>query len=503
MDQKASEDYGISVRSLMETAGQRVFEEVKRTISAEGTLTVLCGKGNNGGDGFVVARLAHQAGYSVDCLVACKESDLGREPRFQAGQTKEAGVPLSFAGDPLYDSKLINLSSRDLLVDALLGTGAAGEVRGPIQVAIQSINRSGTPVLSIDIPSGVHCDTGEELGESVWATKTVTLALPKPFLFQGTGQEHSGQWDIAHIGFPSELLEEPSEAQLLDMEWVANVIPQRLRASHKGDNGHVLIIAGSAEMPGAAVMSAKAALRSGAGLFTVAAIPQVCEIVAHHLPECIFLPLPEAMGGIDVEASEYLLEQQDRFDSALFGPGLSQRPEVQTFLGRVWQDWELPSVIDADALNAVAKGIALPRSECVLTPHPGEMSRLLKASIAEVQSDRFSTVSQATEQFGKCVLLKGLYSMVGDRSQPISVNRTGNPGMATGGMGDILGGVIATLLGQTLPSYHAAAAAMYWHGLAGDICAKEIGTIGYSAMDVANALPHARAKIVASCEYEA
>lgn len=245
-------------------------------------------------------------------------------------------------------------------------------------------------------------------------------------------------------------------------------------------------------------MAAKSALRGGAGLVTVASTPYVCQIVASQVPECIFLPIPEIGPG----AVEFLLENESRFDAALIGPGLTQSDTTLELLATLWKDWKLPSVIDADALNAVAKGVALPKTDCVLTPHPGEMSRLLHASIAEIQADRFATVRDAVEKLDACVLLKGMYSIVGEQGQPMAVNRTGNPGMASGGMGDILGGLIATLLAQSVPTYHAASCGMYWHGLAGDICAEEIGPIGYSAMDVANALPKARAKIVSSCNYE-
>lgn len=498
MDRRATDDYGIPVSDLMAKAGQAVFEEIQRLLPDGGRITFLCGKGNNGGDGFVAAKLAHEASYHVDCLAACEDSDLKGDPRAQMEAARNAGVAIHFVSEPRYRRRTDCLGSRDLVVDAMLGTGAGGEVRGPILDAIQAINKSGTPVLAVDVPSGIHCDTGEELGESIWALKTVTLALPKPFLFQGTGLEHAGHWDVADIGFPEDLLLEPSDAQLLDIEWVANMIPERLRASHKGDNGHVLIVAGSPSMPGAAVLAAKAAIRGGAGLVTVASDPYVCQIVAHHVPECIFLPLPQ----IGTSTAEILLEQESRFDSTLFGPGLSQGDSVLDFLASLWKDWQLTSVIDADALNAVSKGVSLPNSECVLTPHPGEMSRLLEASIAEIQSDRFATVHQAVEKLKKCVLLKGSHSIVGEQDQPLAVNRTGNPGMASGGMGDVLGGLIATLLAQSVPTYHAAASGMYWHGLAGDICAQEIGPIGYSAMDVANALPKARAKIVSSCNYE-
>lgn len=502
MDRRAASDHGIPLGKLMVQAGSEVFGEIKELLPRGGRIAFLCGKGNNGGDGLVAARLAVLGGYGCECLVACSEPELMGEPRIQIEAAREANVPILFLTDAAYDATLQRLSGYDLVVDALLGTGANGEIRGAILQAIQAINRSGAPVLAVDVPSGIQCDTGEELGESVWATRTITFGLPKPFLFQGTGLEHSGEWTVAPIGLPEDLLQESTGAELLDIEWVANVIPARLRASHKGDNGHVLIVAGSQSMPGAAVMAARSALRSGAGLVTVAAIPYVCQIVASHVPECVFLPLPEYSGAIDQAAAELILDNEDRYDAALIGPGISQEDSVHIFLRALLTGWTTPSVIDADAINAVANGADLPNIDCVLTPHPGEMGRLLQASVAEVQSDRFATVRQATAQYRQCILLKGPYSIVGEENRPLAVNATGNSGMATGGMGDVLGGVIATLLAQSIPPYHAAAAGMFWHGLAADICAEKIAPIGYSAIDVANALPQARAKIVSSCNYE-
>ncbi|MFY9234590.1 MAG: NAD(P)H-hydrate dehydratase [Fimbriimonadaceae bacterium] len=500
IDRIATDEYGIPAATLMERAGIAVFEAVREAVPRSGRITVACGKGNNGGDGLVVARLAKEHGYEVDCLIAAEEGCLGIDAQFQLDQAKNAGVAPIFYGDRQWDRKAECFCSRDLIVDALLGTGASGEVKGPAKEAIQAINRSGVPVISVDIPSGIHCDTGDELSESIWAMRTVTFGFPKPCLFQGIGLEHAGYWSVADIGYPLELVEQPSEAKLVDLEWVINLLPERLKSSHKGENGSILIVAGSRRMRGAAVMAAKSALRSGAGLITVAGIEAVCEAVASRIPEALMLPLPEVDGVISPEGASLVIERQSSYQGALFGPGMTHDEPVREFLSRVWEVWKTPSCIDADALNAISHGLSLPDADCVLTPHPGEMSRLLKCSIAEVQSNRFEAVRQAVERFEKTILLKGPFSIVGEQSQPLHVNCTGNPGMASGGMGDVLGGIIATLLAQDLPGYYAASAGMFWHGMSGDMCAAEIGPIGYSASDVADALPRARATIVESCE---
>jgi NAD(P)H-hydrate epimerase len=235
-------------------------------------------------------------------------------------------------------------------------------------------------------------------------------------------------------------------------------------------------------------------------LVTVAAIPEVCAAVSVSVPEATLLPLLETNGVVDPDSAQIVLDHRSRYQSALFGPGLTHEIPVLDFLSRVWREWDRPCVIDADALTAVSQGVSLPSSECVLTPHPGEMSRLLHTSTAEIQSDRFRTVSQAIDQFGQCVLLKGPYTIIGERGQPMVVNSSGNPGMASAGMGDVLGGIIATLLAQDLPPYYAASCGVYWHGMSGDICATEIGPIGYSAGDVSDALAKARCRIVSTCQ---
>ncbi len=501
MDRCAPE-YGISVRQLMDRAGLAVFQALQEMVAPKSHIVFVCGKGNNGGDGLVAAALSAKSGYTVDCLIVANEGELSPLAAESLEHARASEVNFCFLGSVEFETRLENLSEADLVVDALLGTGVSGDVRDPALTAIRAINKSGAPVLAVDIPSGIETDTGDEQGESVWASRTVTFGLPKPGFFQNQGLEHSGSWSVADIGFPPELLNEPSEAKLLDCGWAANVLPSRLRSSHKGDNGSVLIVAGSKAMPGAASMAAQSALRSGAGLVTLASVESVCRAVSARIPECILLPLSEEGGFIAPSAARVLLESQKRYDAGVVGPGMGQSEATLELLRLLWSDWKLPSVIDADALNAVAKGVPLPGTECVLTPHPVEMGRLLQASAAEIQADRFTAVKRASERFDKCVLLKGPYSLVREDDQPTLVNRSGNAGMATGGMGDVLTGVIATLMGQSVPAYYAAGLGMYWHGLAADICAEEIGMVGYKATEVADALPKARAKIVSSCDYE-
>jgi NAD(P)H-hydrate epimerase len=489
------DQFGLPSMILMERAGQAVFDAMKLLLPEGGVIVVVCGKGNNGGDGFVLARLAVESGFAVEVLVTAHEDELREECRQQMLQARSRGICPIYCDDARWPRRLEALGTKDLVVDAVLGTGASGDLSGCAREAIEAINRSGVPVLSVDVPSGIDTDTGKELGTSVWALRTVTMGLPKPCLFQGIGLEHSGFWSVANIGYPGELLREPTGVRLIDHAWVLNLMPERLRSSHKGNNGHVLIVAGSDRLRGAAALAAKAALRSGAGLVTVAGIESVCQTVLAHAPEATLIPLPSFDGCIAPSAAEIVLQNQHRYTSTLFGPGLTHDEPVTEFLSRIWPRWETPSVLDADALNAVSQGLDLPPCDAVLTPHPGEMSRLLRCTIAEVQADRFQTTREAVAKFGKAIILKGAYSLAGAPDEPLNVNSTGNSGMASAGMGDVLAGIVSTLLAQELTPYEAASVGMFWHGLAGDLCAEEIGHIGFVARDVAKAIPVARAKL--------
>ncbi|MGE0001332.1 MAG: NAD(P)H-hydrate dehydratase [Fimbriimonadaceae bacterium] len=495
MDRRSSAEYGVPAIVLMERAGLAVFEAVKGLATPGSKVTVVCGSGNNGGDGHVVARLCLEAGYQVECISTAEPGNMSPECSQQMLQAEAQGVRPVLHGDPRWARRLQCLVQSDLIVDAVLGIGAQGEVRGPAREAIEAMNRSGVPVLSVDVPSGIDADTGQELGESVWAVATVTFGMPKPFLFQGTGLEHSGHWIVADIGIPSDLLSTPTSAKLICPVRTMGSIPERLRSSHKGSNGHVLIVAGSEPLRGAAVLCARAAFRSGAGMVTVASVGPVLDAVMAQVPEACLLPLETEDGAIARSSAERVIADQHRYSAAVFGPGLTHGDTVRETLASIWSRWETPSCIDADALNAVACGVPLPPCACVLTPHPGEMSRIVGASVGDIQSDRFAAVTAAVRQTGMTVVLKGAYSILGSPDEPLVVNTTGNPGMASAGMGDVLSGVTAALLGQGLAPADAGLCAMYWHGYAGDICAERLAPIGFTASDVADALPVARAKL--------
>lgn len=500
MIDRVAAERGIDAVTLIGRAGNAVHRAVCELLPDGGSVVFVCGKGHNGADGLAAALDSKRKGFDVAVILACTPCDLGDAPQQFFKRVLEAGIDLTALGASEYDSALENVGRFDLIVDALLGTGLAGEAQGPTRHAIEAINRSGVPVLSVDIPSGISADTGEEMGESVWALKTITFGLPKLGLFQGVGAEHAGYWDLDTIGLPEDLLSAPTGVRLTSESFVSQCLPERLRAGHKGEHGFVLIVAGSQNMPGAAVLAARAALRAGAGMVAVASIASVLQTVANHLPEAVLIHLPEQFGAISPEAASTLLKQQGRVDAAVFGPGLTSGQSAMNLLGEVWRDWEVPCVVDADGLNVAAMGIPLPAGPVVLTPHAGEAGRLLQLSSAEVQANRFKAVRQIVDRYGKTALLKGAYSLIASHERPIQVNPTGNAGMGTGGMGDVLSGVLGSLLACDLPTHCASACAAYWHGLAGDLRQAEFGEPGFTASEVADYLPLARAKITASCD---
>ncbi|MBS1712930.1 MAG: NAD(P)H-hydrate dehydratase [Armatimonadetes bacterium] len=486
----ASSEHGIAAETLMENAGRAVFDAVRRAAPGPSPVAVVCGPGNNGGDGYVVARLAHEAGFDVS--VFATTLDLKGLPLEQEQRCRAAGCKVSDLSDPSARGAL-KRGHWPVVVDAVLGTGATREVSGTVAAAIEAINAMQCHRIAVDVPSGIETDSGEVLGMAVMAHETVTLGLPKPYLFLRSGPGFSGKWSVADIGFPQGLLERPTGVRLAP---TTTVLPVRTTDSHKGANGHVVVIAGSARYRGAATLAAQGALKAGAGLVTVAAIEPVIAAVASHVPEAVFLPLPEDEGAISEKAAPILIEAQKAWESAVIGPGLGLSPGAGRFLRALWSRWEVRSVLDADALNWLARAIEPPVAFCILTPHPGEAGRLLgePATAATVQSDRFGAVRRLCETLRRPVLLKGAYSVYATHGGPLTVNSTGNAGMASGGTGDVLAGVIGTLLAQLPPGFWTEAGwkGALWHGLAGDLCAQEIGKIGFSASDIAQFLPRAR-----------
>jgi NAD(P)H-hydrate epimerase len=479
---------------------------------------VVCGRGNNGGDGFVAARHLANAGAAVTVFLACPRAEL-------KGDAAVFFAPLAPMGAPIVEAppdgvgaagpfRALRNGNWDLLADALLGTGARGAATGATAVLIEAVNAAaagnGVPVVAADIPSGVEADTGNVEGPAVRATRTVTFALPKPGLLVYPGAEYVGRLTVADIGIPRALLGNENAdlgMELTTRAWMRRVLPPRRqsRDANKGTFGTVLVIAGSAGMVGAAALAAVSALRAGAGLVQLAVPRSVLDTAAMLAPEVITRPLPET--GARTHGGEGALDAAlalaERADAVALGPGLGGNPEAAAFVQGFVRRCSRPLVVDADGLNALAGAPDAVRerpaadAETVLTPHPGEMGRLLRLdTAAAVQADRQQAAERGAGEYGAVVLLKGARTLLAHPDGRLALNRRGSPALATAGSGDVLTGVIAALLGQRMTAFDAARAGAYLHAVAGEEAERRRGAVGALAGDVRDLLPEGAGVIV-------
>lgn len=496
LDRRAMEERGLPGLTLMENAGRGVAEAAYRLteITPDRPIVVLCGRGNNSGDGFVAARHLADMGRTVEVFLAARREEISGDARESLLRLEGAGLTVRELEDHQPAARAWTHAA--LIVDALLGTGVSGRVRGLVGELIEAINDSGRPVLAVDVPSGLDADTGEPLGMAVRARETVTMGLPKIGLFLHPGVDYSGRVTVADIGLPPDLIaDSPAAGDLGGQEWVRMLLPDRPRSAHKGDFGKVLVIAGSVGMTGAACLCAEAALRVGAGLVTVGCPASLNDILEVKLTEVMTIPLPETYErSLDTRALALILEQAEEADVLAIGPGLSRQPETAMLVRRLVARVEKPLVIDADGLNALAGAAALLESDhapAVLTPHPGEMGRLMGIATEKVQARRAYYTEAAANRFRSVIILKGACSLIAEAGRPLVVNPTGNPGLASGGTGDVLAGMVAGLIAQGLSPFEAAVAATYLHGLAGDLAAQRVGEASLVASDVLAGLPQA------------
>lgn len=467
LDRIAIVEEGIPGAELMERAGMAVYRTLRARWPEARRLRVWCGGGNNGGDGFVVARLARQAGLAATVTAVMDPAGLQGDARVMAEAAVAAGVtvvPLGGGGDP---------GEADLMVDALLGTGIDRELTGAFREAVAAVNGSRRPVVAVDIPSGLHADSGRVMGLAVRATVTVSFIGLKRGLFTGAGPEYAGQVLYHGLGVPDRVLSRVTPAAVrLDGSEVR--LAPRPRDAHKGVSGHVVVVGGDHGMGGAPRLAALGAARAGAGLVSVATRPEYA------------LPWQPELMTLGVGGQEEIAPVLARASVVVLGPGLGQGAWGQSLAAAAFAAAR-PLVVDADALNLLAQ-VPRRRDDWVLTPHPGEAARLLASDVATVQGDRFAAVTALAEGYGGVVVLKGAGTLVAGGRRPLSVCTAGNPGMATGGMGDLLAGVIGALLAQGLEPGAAARAAVCLHARAADRAARD-GERGLLATDL---LPHLR-----------
>lgn len=484
---------------LMERAGAGAANLVQHRFGPlrGKSVTIFCGKGNNGGDGLVVARLLRQLHAKVTVFLLAPATDLSRDAIVMYRRWLRAGGKSSTKEFRSSEQAKPILISSDLIVDALLGTGLSATVTGAYREAIQLMNEAGRPVIAIDMPSGIHADNGTVLGQAVRATATITFGLPKLGLYVGPGIDHAGTIHVVDIGIPAAYTDAlDTRIILVTNEQVANALPPRPTSSHKGTYGHAGILAGSVGKTGAAALAARAALRMGTGLVTVAVPSSVNDILEAKLLEAMTMPLPEtkartlARSGFD----RVLAFMQARTAIAI-GPGLSTHPETVELIQSLMKHLDRPTVLDADALNALASRASL-LTECkippILTPHPGEMARLeVEATSQSVNADRIGTARRFARERGVFLVLKGARTVIARPDGLLAICPTGNPGMATAGTGDVLTGMIVGLLAQGVQSWEAACAATYLHGVAGDLAARQLGQAGMLAGDLIAHIPYA------------
>lgn len=515
VDRQTTARYRVPSLTLMENAGRSVADFIRSKFPglARRRIIALCGKGNNGGDGFVVARHLHKMGAKPEVYFVGDPRDSKGDAATNLKRWKKIGklnsdVALTM---PFFETLPIGT----IIVDALLGTGVRGSVNGRLREVINAVNERDrwTHVVAVDIPSGLQADTGEVEGAAIVADHTITFTAPKPGMVSGEGAHRVGMVRVVQIGSDAGLVVEIGKGNAWWGDASAFLIfsePRRAEGN-KGDYGHALIVAGAIGKTGAAVLASWAALRAGAGLVTVATSEPALPIVAAHTPEVMTEPLAATRAGTISEKSlegGLFAKLLNGKRALAIGPGLSTQDETQNFVRKVVADRSVPIVLDADGLNAFAgRASELTSSTGLLcvTPHPGEMARLLGSTVKEVQANRIEIAQRAARDWNAVVVLKGNQTVIAEPSGLTYINSTGNPGMATGGTGDVLTGILAGLVAQfargvNLTGFaHIVAFGVYLHGLAGDIAYAENSEAPLMASDLIHAIPRAYKQFYAEC----
>jgi hydroxyethylthiazole kinase-like uncharacterized protein yjeF len=495
LDERAISRLGIPGADLMENAGRGAATLIAGHLGPlrGKPVAIVCGKGNNGGDGLVVARHLRTRGARASVWLLGRKGevkgDAGQALRRWRGRVEEV----------VDESGLARLrremARAALVVDGLLGTGLSGPARGLVAATIEAVNQAERPVVALDLPSGLDADRGEIIGPAIRADITATFAGYKRALLLHPAAGLAGRVSMIPIGIPQAELDRGVDTFLLEAGDVRRHFPARVATSHKGSYGHLLVIGGSLGKTGAAALAGRAALRSGAGLVTIATPSSQQPIVAALGMEPMTEALPEtAAATLALKAGERIHELASRTDAVALGPGISLDPETQELVRALVVELPRPMVLDADALSALAGHLDLLRrgpAPRLLTPHPGEMGRMLGTSVAEVQRDRLGTVRSFCRQHQAWLVLKGAGSAIGDPDGRLFINPTGNPGMATGGAGDVLTGMAGAFLARGLSPLDALQSATFVHGLAGDLACAERGAEGLIAGDILEAIPAA------------
>lgn len=491
LDKQASEQYGIAEELLMENAGEAAYFTILKNSGIQGKkFVIFCGGGNNGGDGFVVARKLHSNGGKVTVFL------LGMSSKFKgaAKLNYDIAVKLNLDIQPVKEIPPVKttVAHCDVIVDAIFGTGLTRKVSGNYKEIIELINASQKPVYSLDIPSGVHGDTGQIMGTAVQAHHTIAFGLPKIGNLLYPGFELGGRLHVTHISFPPSMTESDS------LKIAANELaplPPRNPDGHKGRFGKVLFIAGSANYLGAPYFAAQSFLKAGGGLAFLAAPETVTPFIAAEGHEIIFVPQKATPAGSlrKINLSS-LLEFSQKADMVVMGPGLSLHEETQSLVQSFATEIDKPLLLDGDGLTAAAANLTCIKNRSaatILTPHIGEMARITQKTVAEISADKITILQNSTQNLNAVIVLKGAHSLIGLPDGQVFVNLSGNAGMATAGSGDVLTGTIAALYGLGLPLQQAVCCGVFVHGYAGDLAAQTLGEDGMVASDILAHLPAA------------
>jgi ADP-dependent NAD(P)H-hydrate dehydratase / NAD(P)H-hydrate epimerase len=484
LDRRTIED-GVTGEELMRRAGQGVAEIARDVLASRGghSILLIAGTGNNGGDVFAAATLLADSDIELEVWLYGSQSKIKGDAQLHLKKMVRAGI---IPKEVRSLNDLIPKTDPNLVIDGLLGTGSKGAPRGFMADLVEWINAEAQYafVLSIDIPSGIDADSGIAEGAAVKADLTATIGLPKTGLIRPDAIPYVGSLEIVNIGIPFEFVEDTdgcAEAALINRTDI--FLPRRERDSHKGSYGHVLLIGGSKGFTGAIAMAARAALRSGAGLVSVLTPEEVWSVVAQTAgPEIMVHPFSDLL-----KIPEMLTRDWKQCDAVLLGPGLGRSDKTTVLVSVLLKICEVPLVLDADALCIEPERIAAAKCPVILTPHPGEFERMFGAPV----TDRWTQAMEAAEITGKTIILKGAGTVLAEPGKKLAVNLTGNPGMATGGSGDVLAGLLTGFLGQGMPSFQASMSAVYLHGLAGDMAAEMLSQESLIATDLIEALPDA------------
>ncbi|MBD3415024.1 MAG: NAD(P)H-hydrate dehydratase [Candidatus Aminicenantes bacterium] len=499
VDEKAIQKIGIIGPILMENAGSEIAREMMKHIPGiiQKKVCVVCGKGNNGGDGFVVARHLFNKGCSPVIVLCAQKKDLKGDAELNCRIADNMKIPIYEVTD---EKEWTQIRSKvwdsEVIVDALFGTGLSDPVRGRYVQIIEDINASGSTIVAVDIPSGLSSDTFQIIGPCIKADLTVTMAAPKiPHVFP-PAEEYVGEWMVADISTPSFLFQDKSiNMELVEKQDLFSFFQKRENDTHKGTYGHLFILAGSLGKTGAASMAGRAALEMGAGLVTVGTPKSCLPIVARSMMELMTEPLEETpewtLSKKSIKKIQTLLEGKD---AVLIGPGISTHESTSKLIKSLLPELKIPALLDADALNIVSTDPEILKSmpqTVVVTPHPGEFARMMDVSTQKVVENKLELASEFAQEYGVYVVLKGYRTITATPEGMIFINSTGNPGMATGGAGDVLSGMIASLIMQGQDLCKAVLASVFVHGLSGDLAVKKRGEKSLVAGDLIEFLPQA------------